>query len=473
MSEIEGYVLVHSVDEKAFNAMVNEFKQGSAIELDDFSYDVNSARVDNGILDLYFYTSEYADTEKLSHYFLEKYSPNILISSFDKNAFIDLEKVDHKKAFTALSNLSSQLAFYLNIEHGNYEDAYKIISEGNVSLTDISFGVPNLERCFFGDHVFLMEYAVDRGYHDHYCKSSALFPFLEDGVHVLHRLVSTGNLVLIEKALRLGADVNGVNGDEQTLLHLIGAYALSDELDFNVLDLINLLAAYGANFNAKDYDGITPILYLYSEFEDSLEENKTLLIDIIEMFIKHGASVDVFDSSGVGLLSYYSEVDEVTSILLQVSPQLKPLNEDFNIDSYIMERAYLNENDLPHDYHEYFCKCIELGFIDFLLDEEQISIVKSLSCKQLEIILIYVTSSPYVVQILQGFKSNNLPIVVEQNIEEAAEEIQYIEEMFDYQNNKELVSFYNQMKKQTYKKLVVNYSASSYLLNSYNIVDES
>jgi len=468
MSEIEGYVLAHSNNDKTFEDMISEFKKNQILELNDDKYQVWDVKTDS-IIDIYFYTSEYADTTLLSKYIIDKYEPDILISSFDNKAFIDGKKVDRKKAFSALSKLSPKIGFYLNVEYGKYKEAFKIINENEIDLTDKISGVPNFERCFFGDYSPLMEYAIDRGYHDHYCQYDEKFPFDKDGVHILHRIVQSSSLDLIEKVLNLGASPNGINGDNESLLHNIAWYAFNDEFTLDAIELINMLAKYGADFNAKDWEGKTPILSIFSEIEDKLDEDHEKIVAIIDLFIKHGASVDIFDKSGAGLLTYSSGHDDIQSIFLKVNPNLEYHTDNFDINSYVKDRAYIRDRNLPRDYDGYFCKCIELDFIDFMLKEEQISIIKSLDINQLTNILMKVVDSKSALNILTSFIENDIPVFIEQNIEGSAEEDQDVQR-FNYPKNIELVRFYEDIKDRKYNKIVLNYSSSSWLMNTSEIV---
>jgi len=468
MSEIEGYVLAHCSDEKAHNEMIKEFKKDNILTLKDDSYQVWDIKSDS-IVDLYFYTSEYADTAQLSKYILKKYSPNILISSFDKKGFIDGKKVDRKKAFSALSTLSPSIGFYLNVEYRKYKEACDILEHSSIDITHKVAGVPNAERCFFGDYAPLMAYAVDNGYHDHYCQYDEIFPFNEKGVHVLHRLVKTSDIALVKKALVLGASPNGLNGDNESILHSVGEFAFNDYYDLNVFEVISLLASFDADFNLKNWRGDTPILSIYHVVVGEINDYREEIVSLMEALISNGAEIDVFDQSGAGLLTYYSGVIEVESMLLAIKPDLKPFNEHFDTDSYIRKQASIYDGNLPDKYDEYFCHCIEFGFVDFMFDEERVSILQSLTIGQLWNILFKIPSSNNAIKILKAFIDHNLPIFIEQNIEEGAEEMQCIT-IFDYKINTEVVSFYNQVREQPHKIIVANYSKMGPSMNSKEIV---
>lgn len=469
MSEISGYVLIHSEDDKTFNDMVKEFEKENSIDIDGDEYQVWDVKSDR-VIDLYLYTSEYADTDKLSKYIQKKYKPNILISSFDTKAFINGKKVARKKAFTALSELSPQIGFYLNIEYENYKKAYEILCDNEIPLTDKVAGVPHFERCFFGEYAPLLEYAVDRGYHDHYCQYDANFPFDEDGVHCLHRVIRTSNLDLVKKALALGASANEVDGDKCTLLHYIGWLAFDDDLNFDALEMIRLLADYDADFNAKDWAGSTPILSLFSHVEDKIEDNQETIAAILDAFIEHGASVEVYDKSGAGLLTYYSNYKDIQSKFLKVKPDLQPFIDEFDIDSYIKKRAHIHSRKLPRDYDTYFKKCIELDFIDFMFEDIQVDILKSLKIEQIYNILMVIPSSKNAVKIIKGLSDNDLPIFIEQNIEDGAAEMQHID-IFNYEDNSELVDLFHELCSKPHKRLVYNYSSMGFLGNKRALID--
>ena len=241
MSEIEGYIVIHTQDADTRERLVKAFERGTTLELGESTYRVWEVVADDA-LDLHFYTNEHANTAELSRYILETFAPEILISTFEGRGYLGNEKVSYRRAFEELARESPRADFHFRIEHGDDAGALELLEGGAVSLEDRFAGVPFYEKAFFGDHRALMEYALEAGYHDHSCQYDPTFPFDEKGVHVLHRLVRCSDLTLIERALKSGANANGVNRAEETLLHQVGHFSWSDEFDFDPLDLMAVLA---------------------------------------------------------------------------------------------------------------------------------------------------------------------------------------------------------------------------------------
>jgi len=84
---------------------------------------------------------------------------------------------------------------------------------------------------------------------------------------------------VVKILLRYGADVNAVNKNGRTLLHLAVSYA--------DLDLIKLLVENGANINTKDNNGRT---VLYDAINRVKKENEDKIKEIIKYLLEKGAN---------------------------------------------------------------------------------------------------------------------------------------------------------------------------------------
>lgn len=190
--------------------------------------------------------------------------PNIYISSFGKEAYLGSKSVSQEKAFRAVESISPQAKFYLLMEKEKYKKALAMLVKGRVNLSDRVAGIPMFEYCFYGDYAPLMEYAVDSGYHNHYCRYSqysSCYYVADKGSHVLHRVIKTSNLELVEKVLTLGGDPNGsCYSSDNTLLHNIGWFEYCHDYSLNSLELLKMLCEAGADVNRPKYRGDTPIL---------------------------------------------------------------------------------------------------------------------------------------------------------------------------------------------------------------------
>lgn len=120
---------------------------------------------------------------------------------------------------------------------------------------------------------------------------------------ILLKAVTHGNLKDLERALANGADVNTVNGNQPTALHL--ATYRCDEA------MVRLLISKGANVNAVDENGITPLAWAAGCDDEA----------IVKLLLDNGADVNVHSSSNAfGRTplheSIYRGKDKIVKLLL-------------------------------------------------------------------------------------------------------------------------------------------------------------
>ena len=116
----------------------------------------------------------------------------------------------------------------------------------------------------------------------------------------LFMAASSKDVKIVEKLLKLGANVNIQNDKMQTPLHL----ACNSENDTADYEIVKLLLEKGAIVNAKDCDGNTP---LYVAHWPDIPE-------IVEELLKHGADFDS-ENGALYFAIEFEYVDELRMIL--------------------------------------------------------------------------------------------------------------------------------------------------------------
>jgi hypothetical protein len=414
MSEVEGYVTAYIKNSKKFESLVKEFEKGNSIHIGENRFDVFSARFDR-VVDIHIYSNEACDLNSLDKYLLEKYDLEILVSALSHKSYVNGQSVNSKKAYKKLGEVDHNIDFYLQIELSNLDKAFALLRDDKVSLEDEFMGIPNYERCFFEENSNLMSFAVDRGFHNHYCLYDKNFikPDTDGGTHVLHRIAKCGDINLIRKALCLGANPNGKNGDKRTLLHEVGYLSFSGQFNIFPIELIQLLAEYGADFNGKDWEGKTPLFTLLDEACDDVleDDNYKLLAKCVSLFIENGAEIEGFDSTGAGLLLYYNHIPDILNILKSKNSKLTPHSKDFNFEDYICAKHYIydRENKVVDIYKHY----ISDGFPELLFTQEVVEKINFLTPDQLSKLLVLVVESDHALKIITEWNKHKIPIFSE------------------------------------------------------------
>ena len=179
--------------------------------------------------------------------------------------------------------------FYDAVQEGDLETVKKIVESGtNVNEQDI-FGYPPLNHAVACGHKAIAEYLISKGADIHGKDKEWCTP--------LHMAAFWGSKEIADILLQEGADVNALNKSKTTPLHSAAgacdpldtettltatAISFDEEAMQSIIAIAKMLISKGANPNAKDVSGSTPLHW-------AAQRNR---VNIAELLISKGAAIN-------------------------------------------------------------------------------------------------------------------------------------------------------------------------------------
>jgi ankyrin repeat protein len=159
----------------------------------------------------------------------------------------------------------------------------------------------------------------------------------------LHWAVDGENEAAVRKLIELGANINAVDEDQLSVLHL--AVSAEDYYD-SVVPIAKLLLESGAMIEAKCPSGRTPL----HTAADYLNER------IIELLLDHGADIMARDNQGMTALHYAIKSGHLPSVVLLLE-RGGDLDATDNAGLSARESALQDEDDICPALQDENCIC--------------------------------------------------------------------------------------------------------------------
>jgi ankyrin repeat protein len=135
--------------------------------------------------------------------------------------------------------------------------------------------------------------------------------------------INTKNLKLLKHLLKIGADINILDSNGNTLVHKIVLLALFERLKNKELDeIIDLLIANGVNPNIRNNDGFTP---LHLAVKPSNDKDEKAAYQIVQKLLDYSADPNIEDK--VGATSYDYAKGEILKLLKTSSGNISNFDE--------------------------------------------------------------------------------------------------------------------------------------------------
>jgi ankyrin repeat protein len=114
--------------------------------------------------------------------------------------------------------------------------------------------------------------------------------------------INTKNLKLVKHLLKIGADINILDSNGNTLVHKIVLLALFERLKNKELDeIIDLLIANGANPNIRNNDGYTP---LHLAVKPANDKDEKAAYQLVQKLLDYSADPNIEDKVGATSFDY-------------------------------------------------------------------------------------------------------------------------------------------------------------------------
>jgi ankyrin repeat protein len=270
----------------------------------------------------------------------------------------DIFQIIENLQIDEIDDLKPNAVLKLAIKVGDI-DAVKFIIEDKTIIEPFEDGTTPLHTACEYHQINILEYLLAKSLFD----IEAIGEFTGSALHIIRTKINTLNN--IENLIDLLLD-NGLSID---IKDKNGATALSKACDIYDLKTIKWLVNNKANLNAKDYDGLTPLMYLVrnSIYEDNGaldylidcgalvnekdNDGNSVLIhsingitDFVEILLKRGANINASNNSGITALMYalsYVRYDEKKIVNLLIDNGADIFGNDNQNNSTLM---YASEN---------------------------------------------------------------------------------------------------------------------------------
>ncbi|WAH71140.1 ankyrin repeat protein [Eptesipox virus] len=246
------------------------------------------------------------------------------------------------RGINTATNFNNITALHYAVYCNNFEMVKFLIEECGENINNVDSENYNaIAYAFFGkgyENVELLEYLIKKGINMDSCNlllhmvvntkndTSFLVEFLVKhgacvncknlyGVSPIMLATYNGNITLVKLLIKLGANINDVDVNGNTLFHML-------RLHPTTINLVKLFLEKGLDINAQNKNGDTPLHVLCS---------KTLLNTHVKFYIDNGANVNAQNKNGDTPLHVYFKSNTNKNIFKNIIKVFTDSNIDLSI----------------------------------------------------------------------------------------------------------------------------------------------
>lgn len=287
-----------------------------------------------------------------------------IVSDLDgqiSGGYVNSKKATFKKSIEHLSKLSSRVTNGMQIRNLNGSSLLDFLKEHSVNPNEVFLGERHLDRCLFNREYDAVGHFIDFGIPVS-CKVVRYSTVVPQESYLIHELLDAECYHLVKMLIEKGEDIYLVDKYGNTFLHYIGDCSPEPEM-------VDYFVSLGIDVNQVNNHGSTPLMetvkiFCLANSAEDLDDDPgeyCELINILEIYIKNGATLSGFDIKGAGVLLYARNHLYLRNWIKERDPQLALYDESMPYDQAVISTLRSRPDQIAY-YEECLKEKINIPF---------------------------------------------------------------------------------------------------------------